>query len=95
MTSLRKNMTTGSFEVRDENGDLLASFADYWTAQLFVDEREAGNDEESAVALAEEAARAEEMERETLVDDLCELMDPSDLEAMSLSELRELANRLN
>ena len=89
MTSLRKNMTTGNFEV-SQDGTLLASFADYWTAHLAFD---ATPDSEPTPAIDPDAAEA--MERDNLIDDLCVDHDPSDLDDLSIEQLRAMASQLN
>lgn len=76
------------------NGELVAGFETRGEAEAFKAELE---DEAAQFAeLAAEELRAEaETERDNLIDDLCELADPSDLEVLSIDELRVMASRTN
>ncbi|WP_406698591.1 hypothetical protein V5E97_06875 [Singulisphaera sp. Ch08] len=87
MTSIAKNFKTGGFDVRNEEGELLANYPTYWAANAHADEIE------NPDGLPEEELTAEqeaEIERENLIDDLCSEYDPSDLAEMSTRELRKL-----
>jgi len=77
-----------------KDGELVAGFETRGEAEAFKAELE---DEAAQFAeLAAEELRAEvETERDNLIEDLCELADPSDLAELSIEELRAMASRIN
>ena len=107
-SQLRKNMTTGRFEVRDlDTMELISTHSDYWDAKLWVDEREAliidamiESGELDAESLAhddDDEPLSEDQVRDNLImdiinDDPDDVYDASDLEEMTTDELRDLAS---